>query len=80
MSFNLKEFLFDQNFEIVIKKDFIYIKNYKRIDQVNINEISLKSIDNQIKISGQNFKILKLLDQELLIKGEIEKIEYNKLS
>lgn len=70
---NINNFL-DNGFKMIVYDDKIDIINYNKI--VNINNLNIKILSNKlIDISGSNLKIIKLLDNELLVKGNINNIE-----
>lgn len=70
---NINNFL-DNGFKMIVYDDRIDIINYNKI--VNINNLNIKILSNKlIDISGSNLKIIKLLDNELLVKGNINNIE-----
>ena len=70
---NINNFL-DNGFKMIVYDDKIDIINYNKI--VNINDLNIKILSNKlIDISGSNLKIIKLLDNELLVKGNINNIE-----
>lgn len=67
----ISEFILDSNFRITIFEDKINIINYNNIDIFENDRIV---VNNKIKIIGKNLSIVKLLADELLIKGEILKV------
>lgn len=62
-------------YEIKITSNSFYIDNYQKIEQINDKQIILKTSTNQISLLGNNFRINKLCDNELLAIGEINKLE-----
>lgn len=71
----LKNFIEDSDFSISIYKNKINIINYKKIVSLSSNDVSVILDDSKIKITGKNLSLMKLLDQEILILGNINKIE-----
>lgn len=71
----LKNFIEDSDFSISIYKNKINIINYKKIVSLSSNDVSVILDDSKIKITGKNLSLMKLLDQEILIVGNINKIE-----
>lgn len=61
----------ESNFIINIFEKGLYVYNYKKIFILNDNEVELSLIDKIINIKGTNFKIKKMLKEELLISGKI---------
>ena len=69
------EYVKDNEFRFTIYDNKIHIINYKRIITLEDNYISFYSPKNKISITGINLSLVKLLDNEMLIKGTITKIE-----
>ena len=53
----------------------VNVLNYDRIRDITDKEISLTKGNGKIKIIGNNLKLNKLLDQEVLIIGNILRVE-----
>ena len=70
---NIRNFIEDKSSKIVIYDDYIDIINYKEIIDINNNSIKILS-DKEINIIGNNLCIIKMFDNELLIKGIIKSI------
>ena len=66
----------DKEFKINLLNNKIYISNYKKILVLEDNKIVLESNNNVIKISGSDFKINKLFNNEILIIGKIKDLEF----
>jgi len=71
----MNQFLKDTEFRFTVYENRIHIINYHRIISLEDNYISIQSQKEKIKIQGSNFILLKLLDNEMLMKGSIKKIE-----
>lgn len=71
----LNNYINDYNFELTITDKYIHIKNYQRLISLENNFISFKTTSKKINIKGANLTPNKLLDKEILIKGEINNIE-----
>jgi len=70
---NINNFL-DNGFKMVLYDKKIDIINYEKI--ISINDLNIKLLSNKlIDISGSNLKIIKLVDKEILVKGDINNIE-----
>ena len=69
------EYVNDNEFRFTVYDNKIHIINYKRIITLEENNISFYSPNNKISIVGRNLSLIKLLDKEMLIKGQISKIE-----
>ncbi len=72
----MMEYLLDSKFKIIITDSYINIINYKDLISINSNNIILKYSNGSINIKGKDLLITKLLDEELLIKGNISNIEF----
>ncbi len=72
----INTYLKNNSYNINLSNNTIYINNYLKID--TISETKLKIIFNNFTISiiGKDLKVLKMIDQEVLFNGTIEKIEY----
>lgn len=73
---NVRNYIGENKFRLVIYNDKIDIINYIDIDEINNNKIIVKS-DKKIIIEGKNLKINKLVSNEALINGEISNIFFN---
>lgn len=66
----------ENKYNININEKYIYINNYKKIIDLNENEIYLELNKFNIKIIGKNMKVKKLVDEEVKFDGMIESITY----
>lgn len=73
---NIRNYIFETDFKINMTNDQIDIINYKSIESVSINKITLKYNQGILEINGNNLVIKKLLNDELLIVGDIKLIEF----
>ena len=71
----INNYINDKEFRINIYKEKINIVNYKNIISLEDNYISVLTDDTKIIINGENLHLIKILENELLIKGTIKKIE-----
>lgn len=65
----------NKEFQMIFLKNRINIINYKEIIVVEDTRISLRYEKGMVVILGKQLTINKLLEEELLITGEIENIE-----
>lgn len=72
---SISNYINDKEFRFSVYENKIHIINFKRIITLEDNYISLLSQNKKINIKGINLILTKLLDNELLIKGEISNIE-----
>lgn len=71
-----KDFILERDLKIIYFDNKINIVNYKKITGFDSNKIIVDCDSKLIIISGNNLVITKLLLDELLISGDIEKIEF----
>ena len=67
--------LHNQDFKMIVKEDSIYVNHFKKIVHLEENNISFITKHKRIQLYGKNLKMKKLVDQEVLFQGSIEKIE-----
>ena len=73
----LDKYLEDEDYKISIKKNQINIINFKEIIDFSDNKITLKCDNKRIDVEGKNLIISKMIDDELLIIGNIYNIRIN---
>ena len=71
----MRNYLFEEQFNMRVLKNKINICNYDSIGYLDNDQIIIKYIDGEIKIKGENLAVSKLLNKEILIKGVIKNIE-----
>ena len=71
----ISNFIKDDELETPIYNNKIHIKNYTRIISLEKNYISLYASNKKIIMKGNNLKLNKILNDEILIIGEITAIE-----
>lgn len=76
----LKDYIIDSRFKIVIEINKINIQNYDNLVSFSDNFICIRKEKLKINITGSNLTIKNLLKDELLIIGDIIKIEYLSLN
>lgn len=72
----IREYIFDHRFSLTLKNNTLDIVNYLEIISFSDDAITLKYEGGNIRISGKDLIISKLLDDELLIKGKVRSIEF----
>lgn len=75
MSNFISNYINDKEFRFTVYDNKIHIINFNKIITLEDNYISLLSINKKINIKGLNLVLLKLIDNELLVKGKITNIE-----
>lgn len=73
---DLRNYILENKFEINIYENNIDIVNYKEIDHFDDNIIIIRFEKGIITVKGNNLIITKLLEDEILINGEIRNIEF----
>ena len=71
----INNYINDKEFRFTIYENKIHILNFKRIISLEENRISFQGANQKIIIEGNHFIVSKLLDQEMLIMGVIQKLE-----
>ena len=69
-------FLFDLENFITIYDNTLHVFNYQRLNKLSETEIVLTFENKKVTISGNNLKIKQMTKQELLISGQILKVEF----
>ncbi len=76
MSFDkLKTYILENEFKLVYLNNKVNIVNYSDIGHFDNNKIIVYNSQQIITINGHNLVISKLLKDELLIEGRIERID-----
>lgn len=73
---NFKNFLYDLENFITIYENNLHVFNYEKLEKLSDNEIIIRLDNKLIKIDGNNLKIKQMTKQELLINGNIVKVEF----
>ena len=74
---SFKNFLFDLDNFITIYDDTLHVFNFTKLNKLSDTEIVLRINNKVVYIYGKNLKIKQMTKQELLIKGKLEKVEFN---
>lgn len=70
-----RNYLLDETFNMRVLRDKIDICNYESIGYLDNDLIIIYYEDGEVKIRGKNLVVSKLLDDEILISGNINNIE-----
>ncbi len=73
---NLRNYINDNNWKIHIYDGNINIVNYIDVISLEDNRISIKYQNGTLIIKGNHLSINKMLDQEILITGDVKSIEF----
>jgi sporulation protein YqfC len=71
---NIKNYVKQEDFKMTVKYKSIDIENYSYIDKIDEKEIIIFNEKRKIIIRGKSLSINKLLNNEILIIGNIEVI------
>ena len=71
----LDRYLTDREYKIIYKDKYLNVINYVEILDFNEKEIDIKNDFGITRVLGSNLVISKMLDDEMVIVGDIEKIE-----
>ena len=71
----ISNFLNYKEFRFTIYENQIHIINYKKIKKLKDDKIIIQGNQRIINIKGNNFKLEKLLNEELLCIGQVQRIE-----
>lgn len=73
----LDRYLYDREYKIIIKENYVDIINYDEIIDFTLTYISVKYKDKTICIEGNDLTINKMVDNEVLVMGKISNIRIN---
>ena len=73
---NLRNYILDNQFKIILFKDKVNVVNYLQIDSFDDTKIIIRYKEGVLLVCGNNLIISKLLEEELLISGDILKVEF----
>ena len=68
--------MMDNKYKIIISNEKIYIRNYKRIFDINYLQIVIEVENNKIFINGNNLLIVKMDKYDIEINGKIKGISF----
>jgi len=71
----LRNYILDEEFKIMVLKNKVNIVNYESIGHFDSNKIIIRYTDGDIIIKGIDLVVSKLLNDEILITGEIKSLE-----
>lgn len=70
----LRNYIYQKEFKITIKKNMIDIENFTNIGKIENYEIVIYNNKEKITIKGKNLSINKMLSSEVLILGNYNEI------
>lgn len=72
----LRDYIVDKAFRFTYTENKLNIINYIEINYMEDSKISLLYSQGIFVVKGENLRIQKLLDNEILVVGKIENIEF----
>lgn len=73
---NIKTYIKEYEFRLTILHNRINVVNYVRVTHFESNEIRILHENGELKILGNSLVITRLMKDELLITGELDKVEF----
>ena len=73
---DMRDYILEKDFKIIYLNNKLDIVNYTNISHFDTNKIIINHEGGSIVVSGNNLYVSKLLIDELLVEGSIEKIEF----
>ena len=71
----IKNYIEDNEFHFDIFLNRIHIVNYTKIISLSDTRIIISSSDKKVTFIGNKLTLVKMFDDELLIKGNLQKVE-----
>ncbi len=71
----IRNYVIEQEFEIRIINNKVDVINYKDIGHFDSNKVIINYSDGSVVIEGNNLVVSKLMNDEILIGGEIKGLE-----
>lgn len=75
----IRKSFIEEKFKMIVFSNKIDILNYKKIQSIKDDEIIIKSNEKEIRILGSNLAIIKLVSDEVLIEGIVDRIDYGQI-
>lgn len=70
-----RNYLLEEEFVVNIQKDRVNVVNYINIDHFDTNKIIIRYDGGLLTVNGKNLVVSKLLNDEVLITGNIKNVE-----
>lgn len=72
---DIRNIINEDNFKIIVDNKYIDIINFNKIINITDSLVTIKP-NKKINIHGKNLKVSKLLNDEIMVIGDIIKIEF----
>ena len=73
----LDNYLYDREYKITVKENYVDIVNYDEIVDFTLTKISVRYNNKIIIVEGNNLTISKMIDNEVLVMGLVTSIRIN---
>ena len=73
---DIRNYITESEFKITCLKDKINVLNYENIDHFSDSKIIIRYQDKIVVVKGEKLIISKLLDDEMLVCGNIKIVEF----
>ncbi len=73
---SIRSYFLEDDFKMIYLPNQIDITNYQEIESFEETKIKIASKEGEVVITGKDLSICKLLEEEVLIRGQVEKIEF----
>ena len=71
----IRNFLLEEEFQIKASNTYVNLVNYEEIISFDNHQVILQTKEKTVAIKGENLVVNKLVNEEVLVCGKIEKIE-----
>ena len=72
----IKQYVLENEFKLIFLNNKLNVINYGNIDHFDNNKIIISYDNNVVVVKGMDLVVSKLLNQEILIEGKINNIEF----
>lgn len=75
---NIRNFLYSKDYFINFFDDCIHVFNFTKLLNISNDSVSFDFVDFKVLVKGSDFVVKRMLKNEILIKGKIKKVEYER--
>lgn len=72
----MRNYLLEEEFEVKIYKGNVNVVNFTELGHFDSNKVNIKGEGIRVSIEGNDLVVSKLLKDEILVTGKINKIEF----
>lgn len=73
---DLRNYVLEEQFKMIYLDNKVNIVNYKSIEHFDSNKVMIKTDKCIVTIKGQHLIVSRLLNDEILVEGSIDNIEF----